>query len=135
MNTFDLKILAADKVVYEGQCSKLVIPAYDGEKGILADHENILMSTNVGMTRYTKADGEEVEIFTGLGFIEVMNNEVLFLVQTSELPEEIDANRAKEAKERAEEALRQKKSLIEYHHSRASLSRAMARLKATSKYM
>lgn len=135
MNTFDLKILASDKVVYEGKCVKMTIPAFDGEKGILANHENILMATDVGMTRFTKEDGEEINLFTGLGFIQVLNNEVVFLVQTSELPEEIDANRAKEAKERAEEALRQKKSIIEYHNSKASLSRAMARLKATSKYM
>ncbi len=135
MDTFDLKIIASDKYVYEGRCQKLIIPAFDGEKGILPDHENILMATDIGMTRYTTEEGETVELFTGLGFIEVMNNEVLFLVQTSEKPEEIDANRAREAKERAEEALRQKRSLIEYHHSKASLSRAMARLKATSKYM
>lgn len=133
MNTFNLKILASNKVVYEGECEKMTIPAFDGEKGILAHHENILMATDVGMTRFTKPGGEEVNIFTGLGFIEVMNNEVLYLVQTSELPEEIDENRAREAMERAEEALRQKRSLIEYHNSKASLSRAMARLKATSK--
>jgi F-type H+-transporting ATPase subunit epsilon len=135
MNTFDLKILASDKVVYDGKCIKMTIPAFDGEKGILANHENVLMATDVGATRFTKENGEEVELVTGLGFIEVMNNEVLFLVQTSEFPEEIDANRAREAKERAEEALRQKRSLIEYHHSQASLSRAMARLKVTNKHM
>jgi F-type H+-transporting ATPase subunit epsilon len=48
------------------------------------------------------------------------------------LPEEIDKARALEAKERAEEQLRQKQSMREYHHSRASLARAMVRLKATS---
>ena len=54
------------------------------------------------------------------------------LVETAERPEEIDVARAQEAKERAEEQLRQKQSIHEYYHSRASLARAMARLKATA---
>ena len=48
-------------------------------------------------------------------------------------PEEIDALRAREAKERAEEQLRQKQSLQEYYHTQASLARAMARLRMTNK--
>ena len=135
MNTFKLKILAADKVVFDGECEKMTIPCFDGEKGILAHHENILMATDIGITKFKPVDEDERVVFTGLGFIAVIDNDVTFLVQTSERPDEIDANRAREAKERAEEALRQKRSQIEYHHSKASLSRAMARLKATSKYM
>lgn len=54
------------------------------------------------------------------------------LVETAEKPEEIDVRRAEEAKQRAEERLRQKQSIHEYYHSRAALARAMARLKATS---
>lgn len=135
MDVFSLKILASDKVVFEGKCEKMTIPCFDGEKGILAHHENILMATNVGITKFTPQGEKEQVYFTGLGFIEVLNNDVIFLVQTSERPDEIDKNRALEAKQRAEEALRQKRSQMEYHHSQASLSRAMARLKATSKYI
>lgn len=53
-------------------------------------------------------------------------------METAERPEEIDKVRAEEAKERAQEQLRQKQSIQEYYHSRASLARAMTRLKATS---
>jgi F-type H+-transporting ATPase subunit epsilon len=55
-------------------------------------------------------------------------------VDFAEKPEDIDAKRAKEAKERAEEQLRQKQSLQEFHHSQASLARAMTRLKEVSKF-
>ena len=68
----------------------------------------------------------------GMGFVEIVNNRVTLLVETAEHPEEIDIARAREAKERAEEQLRQKQSIQEYYHSRASLARAMTRLKATS---
>ena len=56
---------------------------------------------------------------------------VSVLVNTAERPEDIDVKRAEEAKERAEERLRQKQSIQEYHLSQASLARAMARLKAS----
>ena len=67
-----------------------------------------------------------------MGLVEIMNNRVTLLVETAEHPEEIDMARAKEAKERAEEQMRQKQSIREYYHSRASLARAMARIKAAS---
>ena len=70
MNTFKLKILAADKVVFDGECEKMTIPCFDGEKGILAHHENILMATDIGITKFKPVDEDERVVFTGLGFIE-----------------------------------------------------------------
>ena len=60
--------------------------------------------------------------------------QVEILVDTIELPEEIDIRRAKEAKERAEERLLQHKSRMEYYRNTTSLARAMARLKEANKY-
>ena len=59
------------------------------------------------------------------------NNRVTILVDTAERPEEINVRRAEEAKERAEEQLRQKQSLQEYYRTQASLARAMNRLKVS----
>ena len=70
----------------------------------------------------------------GVGFVHIANNRVTMLVDTAERPEDIDAVRAKQAYERAVEQLRQKQSIQEYHMSRASLARAMARLKEAGKY-
>ena len=66
-----------------------------------------------------------------VSYTHLMNNRVSVLVNTAERPEDIDVKRAEEAKERAEERLRQKQSIQEYHLSQASLARAMARLKAS----
>ena len=132
MDTFGLKIIASDRVFYEGRCRKLVIPAPDGEKGILPNHENMVIAVKIGMARMEIEEGNWVEVALGRGFAEVVNNRVTLLVETAEHPEEIDIARAREAKERAEEQLRQKQSIQEYYHSRASLARAMTRLKATS---
>ena len=131
MDTFGLKIIASDRVFYEGRCRQIIIPAPDGEKGILPNHENMVIAVNVGDARMDVEKGKWVDIAVGAGFMEIVNNRVTMLVDTAERPEEIDIRRAEEAKERAEEQLRQKQSIQEYYHSQASLARAMNRLKVS----
>lgn len=131
MDTFGLKIIASDRVFYEGRCRKLILPAPDGEMGILANHENMVIAVNVGDARMEIEEGNWVDVAVGRGFAEVVNNRVTVLVDTAERPEEIDVRRAEEAKERAEEQLRQKQSIQEYYRTQASLARAMNRLKVS----
>ena len=131
MDTFGLKIIASDRVFYEGRCRKLILPAPDGEMGILANHENMVIAVNVGDARMEIEDGNWVDVAVGRGFAEVVNNRVTVLVDTAERPEEIDVRRAEEAKERAEEQMRQKQSIQEYYRTQASLARAMNRLKVS----
>ena len=71
MDTFGLKIIASDGVFYEGRCKKLIIPAPDGEKGILANHENMVIAVNVGVA-HMSLDGEDwKDIAVGVGFVEI----------------------------------------------------------------
>ncbi|HIY64049.1 MAG TPA: ATP synthase F1 subunit epsilon [Candidatus Mediterraneibacter stercoripullorum] len=129
METFGLKIIASDKVFYEGRCRNLVIPAPDGEKGILPNHENMVIAIAVGIARMEVEEGKWTEVAVGTGFAEIVNNRVTLLVDTAERPEDIDVRRAEEQRERAEEQMRQKQSIQEYYHTRASLARAMNRLR------
>ncbi|CUN99285.1 F-ATPase epsilon subunit [[Eubacterium] contortum] len=131
MDTFGLKIIASDRVFYIGRCRKLILPAPDGKMGILPDHENMVIAISVGDARMEIEEGSWVDIAVGAGFAEVVNNRVTILVDTAERPEEINVRRAEEAKERAEEQLRQKQSLQEYYRTQASLARAMNRLKVS----
>ena len=132
-NTFNLKIYATDKVVYDGDCESIVLPATDGEYALLANHEDLLIALVLGETRFVVNDETNV-FFTGLGFAYVQNNSVVVFVDTAERPEEIDIRRAEEAKERAEEKLRQEMSRQEYYHSKASLARAMSRMKEAARH-
>ena len=135
MNTFSLKVIATDKVFYDGKCTALIIPALDGEREILAHHENMVVATKEGEVRCrTDESSDWKKAVVGVGFVHIANNRVTMLVDTAERPEDIDAVRAKQAYERAVEQLRQKQSIQEYHMSRASLARAMARLKEAGKY-
>ena len=130
MDTFGLKIIASDKVFYEGRCRKLIIPAPDGQKGILPNHENMVIAIVVGTAKVQLAGEDEWrDLAVGTGFAEIVNNRVTLLVDTAERPEDIDIRRAQAQQERAEEQMRQKQSIQEYYHTQASLARAMNRLR------
>lgn len=134
MSGFYLKIISANRVFFSGRCSSLIIPAIDGEKEILAHHENMVIAVDDGEMRFKKEDENQWNYaVVGMGFVQIVNNRVTLLVETAERPEEIDAKRAREAMERAQESLRQKQSIQEFYHTQASLARAMARLRIADK--
>ena len=134
MSTFSLKIIASNKVLYDGKCRIVIVPALDGELAIMSRHENMVVATKAGELRFqAEEQGEWQKVVTGNGFAHIANNRVTVLVDTAERPEDIDEIRAREAYERAKEQMRQKQSIMEYHMSQASLARAMARLKEHQK--
>ena len=111
----------------------MIIPALDGQREVLAHHESVIMAIDCGELKIKMPDGTWQIAIVGSGFARVSHGRVYVLVDTAERPEEIDVKRAQEAKERAEEQLRQKQSIQEYHISSASLARAMSRLSASGK--
>ncbi len=135
MNTFSLKITACDRVFYEGECEILIFPVEDGEMAILAHHEQMTTTVEIGELRFRTPDGKEHVAIVSDGMLQVAHNQVKVIVYSAETPEEIDAFRARAAEERAREQLRQKQSIMEYHISRASLARAMARLRGKDRHM
>mgnify|MGYP001413619771 CR=1 FL=1 len=128
-DTFGLEIYASNKLAFAGRAKTLTIPAVDGEQAFLAQHENIVAAIIPGEMRFEEA---EHILAVSSGFVEMINNRVKLFCLTAESPEEIDIRRAQEAKERAEEQMRQKQSIQEYHMNQLALSRAMARLRVTS---
>lgn len=131
MNTFFLKIICSDKVFFEGRCQNVILPTPDGQKGVLAHHENMVVAVEIGELRFQTKEGEWNTAVVSKVFAEIINNRVSVLVNAAERPEDIDVLRAREAKERAQERLRQKQSIQEYYLSQASLARAMTRLRAS----
>ena len=134
MNTFELKVIAIDKTFFTGKCQQVLVSATDGSIGIMAHHENTVMALVEGPMRIQLEDGTWLEAVTGIGHAQIAYNRVTILVDFAEKPEEIDERRAKEALERAQEAMRQKQSIQEYHMSQANMARAMARLAVKKHY-
>ena len=136
MSKFYLKVISSNRIFYEGFCTCLIIPSVDGEKAIMAHHEEVIVAVDNGEMRMQKEEGGEWSYAVlGKGFCMVANNRVTVLADTVERPEEVDANRAKEALERAQERLRQKQSIHEYHMTQAAMARALTRLKETEKFV
>ena len=133
-NTFFLSVFARDKVFYKGKVQKLIIPLSDGEKAVLPHHEDMVIAVSIGEMRILTEDDQWIEAVVGEGFVQIVNNRVTLLVATAEKPEDIDRRRAEEARERAEEQLRQSKSIQEHSHFEASLARSLARLRLKDKY-
>ena len=132
MTTFWLKVIASDHVFYNGNCEALVVPAHDGEVGILPHREAMILAIQEGELKFRIPGEQEYHhAVVGLGIVQVANNRVTVVVDTAERPEDIDEVRAKQALERAKEQLRQKQSIREYYMSKSSMARALSRLKAS----
>ncbi len=132
--TFYLHVIASNKIFYSGHCQNLVMPLEDGEKGILPRHEDMVIALSPGEIRLLNENDQWIYGVVGSGFVQIVNNRVTMIVDTAEHPEEINERRAQEARERAQEQLRQGKSIQEHSHFEASLARSLARLRTKEKY-
>lgn len=129
---FPLEILTPEHQFFNGGVEALTVTSLDGELTILAGHAPITVPLTVGKIKL-KQDGQWREAFQSEGFLEAGPWGAQLFVQACEWPENIDARRAEAARRRAEEALRQKTSMEEYHASQIALARAMARLRMSNR--
>lgn len=126
--TFDLEIVTPERKFFSDEVEMVILRTPDGEMGILKGHAPMVVAVDIGPIQIKK-DGEWLKAVLTEGFMEVKQDKTIILADTAEWPDEIDANRAEEAKKRAEERLQRHISESEFSRSRAALARAMARLK------
>lgn len=129
MNTFHLSFLKATKPFYVGECESLIVPTTEGQYGVQAHHRSMITAIVPGTLKYRTPDGEEVYAAVSNGMLRVEDNTVLVLVETAELPEEIDIARAQQAAAKAKEALLQKRQPEEYRLAQDCVMREMNRLR------
>lgn len=90
MSKFYLKVISSNRIFYEGFCTCLIIPSVDGEKAIMAHHEEVIVAVDNGEMRMQKEEGGEWNYAVlGKGFCMVANNRVTVLADTVERPEEV----------------------------------------------
>ncbi|MFZ1082384.1 MAG: F0F1 ATP synthase subunit epsilon, partial [Candidatus Kryptoniota bacterium] len=126
-----LQIITPQKNVFSGSVESFWAPGISGGFQILHDHAPFLTTITIGEVKLRNADGNELSYSTSGGFVDVSNNNVTFLADTAERKDEIDVERAKSAKARAEERLRKKEEDINIARARAALARAINRLRIT----
>ena len=127
MKKFYLEIITPEKTFYKGEVESIRITTIDGSCSILAEHQPMVFATVPG-SLYISVDGQTKEAFMSEGFVEVRPDETIAFSEAAEWPEEINAMRAEEARQRAEEQLRRNRSAAEYRLNRLALQRAFARL-------
>ena len=98
MNTFSLKVIASDKVFFDGKCGIIIVPALDGEQAIMSHHEDMVIATREGEVRFKEKEEDDwTKAVVGVGCVYISHNRVIMLVDTAERPEDIDRTAASEA--------------------------------------
>ncbi|MCD8116938.1 MAG: ATP synthase F1 subunit epsilon [Oscillospiraceae bacterium] len=129
MRSFQIHILTAGRIFYDGPCESLVIPTLRGQYGIWAGHRDLISAVVPGSLLYRVPGQEMQEASVSEGLFKIEDGEVLILVDSAERPEEIDENRARRAADQAQEAMLQRRSIVEYRSAQANLARAASRLR------
>lgn len=130
-NTFHVSMVSADRQLYSGEAERLVATAERGELGILAGHAPFLSILKAGQVRLTLPDGKEEVIYISGGFIEVQQGQTIILADDAERAEQLDEERVREARRRAEEKMCDKTSTkLELARAQAELAQTMAQLAA-----
>ena len=128
---FKLKIISPDRVFYEGDVNMLEFTSSEGEMGVYADHIPLTTILMPGIMTIHEPDGIKKAALHS-GFAEILQNEVTILAEVAEWPEEIDINRANEARIRAERRLSTKDENINYMRAELALKRSLTRIKLLS---
>ena len=102
-DTFQLEIVTPEKKVVETAAEEIQIPGKNGYLGILPGHAPLITELSVGEINY-RENGREQKLAVAWGFAEVLPNKVTILAETAERPSEVDVERARKAKQRAEKA-------------------------------
>jgi F-type H+-transporting ATPase subunit epsilon len=131
-STFRLELVTPERLLTSEDVEEVVAPGFEGEFGVLPEHTHYLVILEIGVLRIRK-DGQVRKIAIGGGFAEVTPGRMVVMADVAERADEIDVERARQAKERAEERLKTVSLDDEaYLKAYASLQKALARLSASS---
>jgi F-type H+-transporting ATPase subunit epsilon len=127
-DAIELEIVTPDKLLVREQVESVEIPGKAGYIGVLPGHAPLITELTIGEISY-KQKGATEHLSVAWGFAEVLPEKVTILAQTAERAQDIDVQRAKEAKARAETALQKAPPDLDFEATLDALKRAEVRLK------
>lgn len=134
MASLNLEIITPAKNIFSGEVNSVTVPGTGGSFQVLKNHAPLISTFEIGALKVEDSQGKIILYATGGGTIEVNDNKVLILADSLELIEAIDVERAKQAKERAEQRLADKSiDSINIARAEAALARSVNRLKLAEK--
>jgi F-type H+-transporting ATPase subunit epsilon len=126
-------VVTPDRQVVREQVHEAQVPAKNGYVGILPGHAPLLSELQLGELSYRQGNHWSYLTIFG-GFVEALADRVIVLAENSERGEEIDVERAREARQRAEERLgRPSDPEVDFVRAQAALQRALVRLQVAGK--
>lgn len=128
MELFKLKVITPTKEFYEHDVEMVELRTTEGEIGVYAKHVPMTAVLVPGMLRIHEPEGEIKKAALMSGFCEILEDGMTVLAEACEWPNEIDEDRAKEARERAKERLRKNSSEIDVARAELALRRALVRI-------
>ena len=129
--TVHVDVVSAEESIFSGLAEVVVVPGEMGELGIYPRHTALMTSIKPGSVRIKKPDQEQEElIYVSGGMLEVQPGVVTILADTAIRGGDLDEVRALQAKQSAEEAMKNRSSDIDYAQAQAELAQAIAQLTA-----
>ena len=105
-DAFDFEVVTPERTVLSARASECIVPGTEGSFGVLPDHTPLLTRLGIGELSYRDASGWHY-LSAADGFVEVLPDRVTIIAMLCEKAGEIDIARAREAKRRAEEAMKE----------------------------
>src|SRR3990172_7404624 len=128
--TIHVDILSAEEEIFSGPAEMVFAPGSQGELGILPRHTPLLTTLRPGEVRVKIPDGDEESFYVSGGILEIQPHVVTVLSDTALRAKDVDEAAALEAKQRAEKAMEDRTSDIDYAKAQAELAAAVAQLQA-----
>jgi F-type H+-transporting ATPase subunit epsilon len=136
--TLTLEIVTPDRSLIREEVDEVVVPASEGELGVLPGHTPLLSSLKIGELWYRRGQ-EKHYLAIAFGFVEVLPDRVTVLADVGERAQEIDVQRAERAKQRAEQLIAQTPAPhltagdLDIERARIALLKALVRLNVATR--
>lgn len=128
----DVKIMAPDRIFYEGQVSFIEFNTTEGIVGIYPKHIPMTVVISPGVLKLVEENGDIKEAALHSGFVEVLGESITILAESVEWPDEIDIRRAEEARIRAERRI--KDDSQDMNRAELALKRSVVRMQLGNKW-
>jgi len=123
-------IVSAEGQIFSGEASMVFVPGSQGELGIAPRHAPLLTTLKAGEVRVQMEGQEEQSFYVGGGALEIQPSLVTILADTAVRAHDLDEAAAMAAKQRAEDAVRDRTDKVDIAEAQAELARAVAQLRA-----
>jgi F-type H+-transporting ATPase subunit epsilon len=129
-NTIHVDIVSAEGQIFSGEVNMVFVPGSQGELGVHPRHAPLLTTLKAGEVRVQRDGTEEQSFFVGGGTLEIQPNLVTVLADTAVRARDLDEAAALAAKQRAEDAVRNRTDKLDIAAAQAEVARAVAQLRA-----